>query len=155
MSRKPGSADYEVGYGRPPKEHQFKKGESGNRRGRPKGQTSFPALVAKALTEHVMIQEGGKRKKVKKNVAGAKQFANKVASGDFRSMKLLIERGGAPEWKETTDHGAVLANVRQRITARLNQMAAVAQAEVTGEQENSRTEDGGSPSNRSPNPKAT
>jgi hypothetical protein len=96
MSRKPGSADYEVGYGRPPKEHQFKKGESGNRRGRPKGQTSFPALVAKALTEHVMIQEGGKRKKVKKNVAGAKQFANKVASGDFRSMKLLIERGGAP-----------------------------------------------------------
>ena len=29
--------EYEVGYGKPPKDSQFKKGESGNKRGRPKG----------------------------------------------------------------------------------------------------------------------
>ena len=34
--RPPGPRDYEVGYGKPPKEHRFKKGQSGNPRGRPK-----------------------------------------------------------------------------------------------------------------------
>lgn len=29
-------SDYEVGRGRPPKEHQYKKGQSGNPRGRPR-----------------------------------------------------------------------------------------------------------------------
>ena len=29
--------DYEIGYGRPPKHTQFKKGQSGNPEGRPKG----------------------------------------------------------------------------------------------------------------------
>ena len=50
-------------------------------------------------------------------------------------------------------HGAVLADVLERITARLSQMAA--RAEVTGEQENSRVEDGGSEPNRNRNAKAT
>ena len=30
-------ADYEVGYGKPPKHTRFKKGQSGNPKGRPKG----------------------------------------------------------------------------------------------------------------------
>jgi hypothetical protein len=32
------SGDYEVGYGKPPKSHQFRKGKSGNLKGRPKKQ---------------------------------------------------------------------------------------------------------------------
>ena len=36
---KPDSDDYEVGYGKPPKEHQFRPGESGNPRGQPKHRT--------------------------------------------------------------------------------------------------------------------
>lgn len=28
--------EYEIGYGKPPKEYQFKKGQSGNKKGRPK-----------------------------------------------------------------------------------------------------------------------
>lgn len=31
------SNEYEVGYGKPPKKHQFKPGYSGNKKGRPKG----------------------------------------------------------------------------------------------------------------------
>ena len=41
---------YDVGYGKPPKKHRFRKGQSGNARGRPKGILAFgnPA----SLTEH-------------------------------------------------------------------------------------------------------
>ena len=35
------SDDYEVGYGKPPKDKQFKKGQSGNPKGRTKGTKNF------------------------------------------------------------------------------------------------------------------
>src|SRR5690349_16428328 len=83
--------EYEVGYCRPPKQHQFQKGQSGNRKGRPKGRRSFLSLLHDALNEHVVVHEGGQRKKIKKRVAAAKQIANKAASGDYRTAKLLLE----------------------------------------------------------------
>src|SRR6202011_5394966 len=61
--RPPG--DYEVGYGRPPRAHRFKKGEpSRNPKGRPRG-TNRPApdLVA-ALWQSVTIRMQGKERKV-------------------------------------------------------------------------------------------
>src|SRR5690349_24856481 len=77
--------EYEVGYCRPPKQHQFQKGQSGNPKGRPKGRRSFLSLLDDALNEHVVVHEGGQRKKIKKRVAAAKQIANKAASGDYRT----------------------------------------------------------------------
>jgi hypothetical protein len=51
-------SDYEVGYGKPPKKSQFKKGRSGNPNGRPKG-TSFRALT-KHLAHPVTLRIGEK-----------------------------------------------------------------------------------------------
>src|SRR3984893_6198924 len=51
--------DYEVGYGRPPREHQFKKGEpSRNPKGRPRGARPAPDFVA-ALLQPVTIRMQG------------------------------------------------------------------------------------------------
>lgn len=36
-------SDYRVGYGRPPREHRFQPGRSGNSKGRPKKKSSVPA----------------------------------------------------------------------------------------------------------------
>lgn len=44
------SEGYDVGHGKPPKHHQFKPGQSGNLKGRPKG-TTLAAQVLKIFTE--------------------------------------------------------------------------------------------------------
>lgn len=94
MARKRGlrtqhPGDYTVGYGRPPTHSQFKPGKSGNPQGRPKGAANLTTLIAKAMNEKVVVQEGGRRRTITKAEAAAKQLANKAASGDLRAIREL------------------------------------------------------------------
>lgn len=81
---------YETGYGKPPVSNRFKKGQSGNPKGRPKGSKSSVSAINRILRERVIINEGGRRKTVTKLDAGIKQIANKGASGDLAALRLLI-----------------------------------------------------------------
>lgn len=51
--------DYEVGYGRPPEQHRFKRGQSGNPRGRPKGARGFKTMLEEELSGTVTVSSGG------------------------------------------------------------------------------------------------
>jgi Family of unknown function (DUF5681) len=42
--------DYPIGYGKPPVETRFQKGQSGNPGGRRRGTKSLPALLSEALS---------------------------------------------------------------------------------------------------------
>ncbi|HTV56705.1 MAG TPA: DUF5681 domain-containing protein, partial [Terriglobia bacterium] len=75
-----------VGYGKPPENTRFKKGVSGNPKGRPKGSLNVANAFAKALREKVVIVEHGQRKSVTKFEAALKQLVNKAASGDLRAL---------------------------------------------------------------------
>ena len=78
-----------VGYCSPPENTRFKKGQSGNPHGRPKGTPSVATVLERTLRERVVINENGKRKTVTKLEAAIKQLSNKAASGDFRAIQLL------------------------------------------------------------------
>jgi hypothetical protein len=89
MSKPP--PDFEVGYCRPPKSGQFKRGQSGNPVGRRRHSGRFTDRLLEALNEKVTINENGCKRKITKWEALAKQIANKGASGDLKSIKLLLQ----------------------------------------------------------------
>ena len=82
--------NYETGYGKPPRHTRFQKGRSGNPKGRPRGSKNSATLLMEALHEPVIISENGRRKKITKQQAIIKQVVNKAASGDHRSIQLLL-----------------------------------------------------------------
>jgi Family of unknown function (DUF5681) len=79
-----------VGYGQPPRQTQFRKGRSGNPKGRPKGSRSLATLMGNALNEAVVINENGRRRTITKGEALIKQLVNRGAAGDARSIQLLL-----------------------------------------------------------------
>ena len=92
----------EVGYGRPPEATRFRKGTSGNPKGRPRGSLNVAALFTKTLRERVVINENGQRKKVTKLEAALKQLVNKSATGDLRALRQLVELARDAEAKQNT-----------------------------------------------------
>src|ERR1700733_8510918 len=88
--RKNKDGDYEVGFSKPPKRTQFRKGRSGNPEGRARGSRNASTLLDEALNELVIVTENGLRKKVTKLDAIMKQLVNRAAQGDHRATQLLL-----------------------------------------------------------------
>lgn len=81
--------DYEVGYGRPPHQHQFKKGQrSANPTGRPR-RTRSPNLV-EVLLEPVSIKIQGRTRKVPYLEAYAQVMKDKAIKGDIKAGQMLL-----------------------------------------------------------------
>lgn len=80
-----------VGYRRPPKASQFKPGESGNPKGRPKGSHSILSAIKAELDSSVEITVGGEPKKMTKRQAIAKAVVHKGIKGDTRALAEIIK----------------------------------------------------------------
>jgi len=79
-----------VGYGKPPLRTKFKKGKSGNPRGRPKGSRNIKTLFKEKLEEKITVTENGRRKVISKQEALVAVVINKALGGDLRSVNLLM-----------------------------------------------------------------
>jgi hypothetical protein len=90
----PSDQQYRVGPGRPPKEHQFKPGQSGNPKGaRRKSKSIAPdlkALFERALSGKVTLRQGEQEKIITKAAAGIEQLVNQFAKGDRHARRDLL-----------------------------------------------------------------
>jgi len=82
---------YDIGYRRPPPAGQFKKGASGNPKGRPKGSRNFVTLLEKELGQSVVVTEGGKKKTITRMQAMVKRLVAGALQGDQKALLTLIE----------------------------------------------------------------
>ena len=116
---------YPVGYKKPPRHTQFKPGMSGNAKGRPKGAKNFATVIEKELRARIEVTENGKRKRISKRQAIAKQTVNRAAAGDPKATSTLLNEARFQESQnqlpitQTPVTGAedqmVMENILQRI----------------------------------------
>ncbi len=85
----PKDSKEKIGYCNPPRSTQFKKGQSGNPKGRPKGSLNLLLSLQKALNQKVVIVQNGRRKKITKLEASVTQLVNKAAAGDLPALRQL------------------------------------------------------------------
>jgi hypothetical protein len=83
---------YEVGYKKPPPEHQFKKGEpSRNPRGRRKGVQNFATLIREGLQQPVVVLEKGVKKKMTAQKVIVQQVIAKAMKADLKAGEQIFK----------------------------------------------------------------
>jgi hypothetical protein len=126
-------APYEVGYGRPPAQHRFQKGQSGNPNGRPKGARNKIAnlnprnqptdsLILEEAYRLVTIREGGELIEIPAIQASIRALAISAMKGSRLSQKALAEIVREVEDRVAKQHLAVLDGAieyKQKWTAEL------------------------------------
>jgi len=93
--------DYEIGYGRPPKDTQFPPGQSGNPKGRKRKPQSIQVQMEKILQKKVTITEGGKTKLLSRQEVILRNLANKAAKADLKAVAFIFNLLKSPEYAET------------------------------------------------------
>jgi hypothetical protein len=82
--------EFKVGYGKPPKSGQFKRGKSGNPKGRPTGSRKLATDLAAELNEQITVREDGKPRRVSKQRALIKSLMAKALQGDVRANAAVL-----------------------------------------------------------------
>jgi len=80
-----------VGYGKPPKATQFRKGKSGNPNGRPKRTKNIDSLIERELDRVISVKEGGQEKRLRKREAIVMRLVANALKGDTRSIEYLVK----------------------------------------------------------------
>ncbi len=88
-----------VGYGKPPEEHRFKKGVSGNPRGRPKKNfadmgdllTDYHSLVLQEANRPIKVNECGRTRKISVVRGVLRVLEAKALKGDIRAAEIFVK----------------------------------------------------------------
>lgn len=85
-------SDYKVGYRKPPVHSRFRKGRSGNPKGRSKGSKNFATELQEVLRSPISMQlSDGRIRKVTKRRAAAERVVRDALTGNPVLLRFLIE----------------------------------------------------------------
>ena len=90
MAKSGSKGDYEVGYGRPPKEHQFRPGQSGNPGGRDRGSRGLKTDLRAELEGRMTIRINNESVSDTRQRLFVRALTSRAAAGDVRAAAILI-----------------------------------------------------------------
>jgi hypothetical protein len=77
---------------KPPREHQFKPGQSGNLNGRPKGSKNETSVLRALLHRKIAVREGTKSRKISVLEAILLRITEDALKGNTKSATFLLNR---------------------------------------------------------------
>lgn len=113
--------DYEVGYGKPPKNTRFgaKDGNPRNQRGRPKIPNTLEEEIKAVLKAKVDVTVDGKKVKMSKRQVLIEKITNSAINGDARMMRLAMPllklADNAPEMEIIPEDEAALKRLLENM----------------------------------------
>ena len=116
MARRSGSSGADrVGYCCPPKKHQFKPGQSGNPRGRPKGAKNEATILRQIFNKRLTVREGSNSRKVSVLEAILLRAVEDALKGDHKAAVFILNRhklseDSAPDQEGLTQDDKALLN---------------------------------------------
>ena len=122
----------QVGYGRPPAKSQFKKGTSGNPRGRPKHSKNMKTIIREALTAPVTVREGERTRRVPKIEGIVLRQVEAALKGDEKAAITALKMAQQVGLLEETVGAEML-----ELSSQENLMVNEALARLQGEASNS------------------
>lgn len=116
-----------TGYKLPPTHSQFKPGQSGNPKGRPRGRRNTYSVLDDLLNQKIPVTQDGKQTKIDKKTAILLQTVNHSVRGDQRAIQTLLphmlaidennERLAAVRESLSTNDQEILKNLKSRLMA--------------------------------------
>jgi hypothetical protein len=95
----------DVGYGKPPREHQFKPGKSGNPKGRPKGAKNQETILLDLLQQKISLNERGKARRITILEGILRRIIEDGLKGNTKSAAFLLNRCQATTSGESMGSG--------------------------------------------------
>jgi hypothetical protein len=83
--------DDKVGFKKPPRKHQFKKGQSGNPKGRPKVSADLDQILSGELERAISLTWSGETQEVSVREAIVKNLVAEAIKGNLRCLKILFK----------------------------------------------------------------
>jgi Family of unknown function (DUF5681) len=95
--------NYDVGYRKPPKHTQWKKGQSGNPAGRPRRDADVTTLAAALLNQRIVVRKGRTTKRVTRLEHLLTCLIEKAIAGDARLIRIALDEARKDESRTASD----------------------------------------------------
>ena len=95
----------DVGYGKPPRAHQFESGKSGNPKGRAEGAKGEATILRELLQKKISLNERGKSRKITVHEGIYRRIIEDCLKGNTKSAAFLLNRHHAMTSGEPLESG--------------------------------------------------
>ena len=117
-----GAATSPIGYGRPPEQSQFKPGQSGNPKGRPKASRNLKTIIRNALTSSVILREGERKRSVSKLEGIVLRQLESALKGNEKAALATLKMAGQVGLLDSGDSGGDIPILSATEQAILNEV---------------------------------